>query len=166
MHSVFSNYLEPLYPEAKDLYGEMKPSEIYDQLRIAYNQGAKGILESTRLISSTSEDENYQIIEAVWSNEELHKIVKWINQKITLIIGIADYRTIDVRMRIAVNMMDKLVDSGIISSKLNLIVFGNLISNVRQELSLIGTEDLPFSADNLIWIGIPAAHYIAPSIQE
>jgi hypothetical protein len=144
MHSVFSNYLEPLYPEAKDLYGEMKPSEIYDQLRIAYNQGAKGILESTRLISSTSEDENYQIIEAVWSNEELHKIVKWINQKITLIIGIADYRTIDVRMRIAINMMDKLVDSGIISSKLNLIVFGNLISNVRQELSLIGTEDLPF----------------------
>lgn len=141
MYSVFSNYLEPL---GVTICEETKPSEIYNQLRIAYNQGVKGILESTRLVTSGREDEDYEIINAVWSNEDLHKIIQWINRKITLIIGIADYRTIDVRMRIATNMMDKLVDSGSLSSTLSVVMFGNLISNVRQELGIINTEDLPF----------------------
>ena len=141
MYSVFSNYLEPL---RVTICEETKPSEIYNQLRIAYNQGVKGILESTRLVTSGREDEDYEIINAVWSNEDLHKIIQWINQKITLIIGIADYRTIDVRMRIATNMMDKLVDNGSLSSTLSVVMFGNLISNVRQELGIINTEDLPF----------------------
>ena len=141
MYSVFSNYLEPL---GVTICEETKPSEIYNQLRIAYNQGVNGILESTRLVTSGREDEDYEIINAVWSNEDLHKIIQWINQKITLIIGIADYRTIDVRMRIATNMMDKLVDNGSLSSTLSVVMFGNLISNVRKELGIISTEDLPF----------------------
>lgn len=141
MYSVFSNYLEPL---GVTICEETKPSEIYNQLRIAYNQGVKGILESTRLVTSGREDEDYEIINAVWSNEDLHKIIRWINREITLIIGIADYRTIDVRMRIATNMMDKLVDNGSLSSTLSVVMFGNLISNVRQELGIINTEDLPF----------------------
>lgn len=141
MYNVFSDYLEPL---GVTICEETKPSEVYNQLRIAYNQGVEGILESTRLVTSGREDEDYKIINAVWSNKELHNIIRWINRKITLIIGIADYRTIDVRMRIAVNMMDKLVSSGGIDKRLNLIMFGNLISNVRQELGLINTEDLPF----------------------
>lgn len=141
MYNVFSDYLEPL---GVTICEETKPSEVYNQLRIAYNQGVEGILESTRLVTSGREDEDYKIINAVWSNKELHNIIRWINRKITLVIGIADYRTIDVRMRIAVNMMDKLVSSGDIDKRLNLIMFGNLISNVRQELGLINTEDLPF----------------------
>ena len=141
MYSVFSNYLEPL---GVTICEETKPSEIYNQLRIAYNQGVKGILESTRLVTSGREDEDYEIINAVWSNEDLHKIIRWINRNITLIIGIADYRTIDVRMRIATNMMDKLVDNGSLSSTLSVVMFGNLISNVRKELGIISTEDLPF----------------------
>jgi hypothetical protein len=141
MYNVFSDYLEPL---GVTICEETKPSEVYNQLRIAYNQGVEGILESTRLVTSGREDEDYKIINAVWSNKELHNIIRWINRKITLIMGIADYRTIDVRMRIAVNMMDKLVSSGDIDKRLNLIMFGNLISNVRQELGLINTEDLPF----------------------
>ncbi len=141
MYNVFSYYLEPL---GVTICEETKPSEIYNQLRIAYNQGVEGILESTRLVTSGREDEDYKIINAVWSNKELHNIIRWINRKITLVMGIADYRTIDVRMRIAVNMMDKLVSSGDIDKRLNLIMFGNLISNVRQELGLINTEDLPF----------------------
>ena len=141
MYSVFSNYLEPL---GVTICEETKPSEVYNQLRIAYNQGVKGILESTRLVTSGREDEDYEIINAVWSNEDLHKIIRWVNRNITLIIGIADYRTIDVRMRIATNMMDKLVDNGSLSSTLSIVMFGNLISNVRQELGMISIEDLPF----------------------
>ncbi len=139
MYSVFSNYLEPLGVEFDE---EAKLSEVYRQLRIAYNQGVKGVLESTRIVTSGNEDEDYRIINAIWSNDALHKIVRWINEKITLVMGIADYRTIDVRIRIATNMMDNLTDD--VSPRLRTIIFGNLISNVRQELSIIGTEDLPF----------------------
>lgn len=139
MYSVFSNYLEPLGVEFDE---ETKLSEVYRQLRIAYNQGVKGVLESTRIVTSGNEDEDYRIINAIWSNDALHKIVRWINEKITLIMGIADYRTIDVRIRIATNMMDNLTDD--VSPRLRTIIFGNLISNVRRELGIIGTEDLPF----------------------
>lgn len=139
MYSVFSNYLEPLGVEFDE---EAKLSEVYRQLRIAYNQGVKGILESTRIVTSGNEDEDYRIINAIWSNDALHKIVRWINEKITLIMGIADYRTIDVRIRIATNMMDNLTDD--VSPRLRTIIFGNLISNVRRELGILGTEDLPF----------------------
>jgi hypothetical protein len=139
MYSVFSNYLEPLGVEFDE---EAKLSEVYRQLRIAYNQGVKGVLESTRIVTSGNEDEDYRIINAIWSNDALHKIVRWINEKITLIMGIADYRTIDVRIRIATNMMDNLTDD--VSPRLRTIIFGNLISNVRRELGILGTEDLPF----------------------
>jgi hypothetical protein len=139
MYSVFSNYLEPLGVEFDE---EAKLSEVYRQLRIAYNQGVKGVLESTRIVTSGDEDEDYQIINAIWSNDALHKIVRWINEKITLVMGIADYRTIDVRIRIATNMMDNLTDD--VSPRLRTIIFGNLISNVRRELGILGTEDLPF----------------------
>lgn len=139
MYSVFSNYLEPLGVEFDE---EAKLSEVYRQLRIAYNQGVKGVLESTRIVTSGDEDEDYRIINAIWSNDALHKIVRWINEKITLIMGIADYRTIDVRIRIATNMMDNLTDD--VSPRLRTIIFGNLISNVRRELGILGTEDLPF----------------------
>ena len=142
MYSVFSNFLEPIGVKCGE---ETKSSEIYNQLRIAYNQGLVGILESHRLVTLQEfEDEIYWIIEEIWSNKNLHDIIIWINKKITLAIGIVDYRTIDVRLRIAINMINKLELSESISHELGLIISNNLITNVRKELSLINTEDLPF----------------------
>lgn len=141
MYSIFSDYLSPL----GDCVEDIKPSEVYDRLRIAYNQGAKGILDNTRLIASRNDDEiDYDIIYEVWRNKPLHDVVTWINKKILLQLGKESYQTIDVRIRIATGMLNKLVTEKLINKKCSRDIHENLIKNLRWEMSAINTEDLPF----------------------
>lgn len=144
MTSIFSDYLDPL--KVHNYYcEELKPSEVYDQLRNTYNQGVKGIIESTRIISSGTADEcDYDIVYEVWRNSRLHDILVWINTKITLELGKLDYRAIGVRVRIATNMLNKLVNEGFLSRDLNIRIHYMLVTNVRREISAINVEDLPF----------------------
>lgn len=139
MNSIFSNYLAPL---GSNYCNESKPSVIYDQLRIAYNQGAKGILENSRIVRFP--DDNDDILYEIWRNSHLHYIITWINKKITLAIGRENYRTIDVRIRIVVNMLKKLTEDGELSTKISNLIYDRLVTNVRREMSAINTEDLPF----------------------
>lgn len=144
MLSIFSDYLDPLKVHNYHCE-ELKPSEVYDQLRNTYNQGVKGIIESTRIISSGTADEcDYDIVYEVWRNSRLHDILVWINTKITLELGKLDYRAIGVRVRIATNMLNKLVNEGFLSRDLNMRIHYTLVTNVRREISAINVEDLPF----------------------
>ena len=144
MISIFSNYLTPLGVQN---YGEeIKPSEIYRRMRIAYNQGAEGVLENTRIISSHSDDDSddCDILYETWRNSALHMWLVWLNRKITLQLGLVDYRTIGVRLRIATGMLNKQMHDGTLSKKMNILIHNNLVRNVQQEISAINTEDLPF----------------------
>lgn len=146
MISVFSNYLEPLR-EAGLIYltDNPKPSEIYNQLRIAYNQGAEGIECTTRMVAPISDDEdNYDIIYAIWSNRNLETWLTWVNRKITLQIGLQSYQTLGVRLRIATSMLNLMVQTGEISDKIAQKIHYYLCNNVRDENDLIINEDLPF----------------------
>ena len=146
MYSVFSDYLMPLIEANIIRTKPTKPSEVYNQLRIAYNQGVTGILDNTvLLVSNSSEDEiEYDIIYEIWQNKELLNVVHWINENITLRLGIDDYRTINVKIRIATGMIDKLVRESKLSLKVALSIYSNFGFNVQNEMSLINTEDLPF----------------------
>ena len=146
MYSVFSDYLMPLIEANIIRTKPTKPSEVYNQLRIAYNQGVTGILDNAVLLVSNSlEDEiEYDIIYEVWQNKELLNVVHWINENITLRLGIDDYRTINVKIRIATGMIDKLVRESKLSLKIALSIYSNFGFNVQNEMSLINTEDLPF----------------------
>lgn len=139
MNSIFSNYLAPL---GSDYCNESKPSKVYDQLRIAYNQGAKGILDNTRMVTFSDDDD--EIIYEIWRNSRLHYIITWINKKITLALGQESYQTIDVRIRIAISMLNKIIEEGCISKKIGDLIYNRLVTNVRREMSAINTEDLPF----------------------
>lgn len=141
MNSVFSDY-EPIMANCTQ---ETKPSEIYNQLRIAYNQGVKGIIECERIFVPQNEDEiDYDILYEIWRNERLHGILTWVNEKIVLVLGLADYRTIGVRMRIATAMLNKIVYEGHLSEKIADRIHHNLISSLNREISAISTQDLPF----------------------
>ena len=146
MISVFSNYLEPLR-EANlvALTDDCNVSEIYDWLRIAYNQGSPGILNSIRIISPIDDiEERSDIYDKVHSNKDLLNIVRWINKKITLCIGEQDYRTLSVRLSIADNMIIKLVESGDLSKLWYNKIHFYLCNNVWNEQRLIVNENLPF----------------------
>lgn len=146
MISVFSNYLSPLIEAKKyNLTEPTKPSEIYNQLRDAYNQGVEGILDNTRFVAPICEGEEcYDIVYKIWESNDLQKLVRWINKKIVLAIGVTDFRAIEVRVRIATNMLNKLVDEGVLDKIMATRIHFYLAKNVRMELSAINTEDLPF----------------------
>ena len=140
MISVYSHYLDPLGIDCAN----MKPSEVYDSLRIAYNQGVTAILENTRVFAMNDGEVDYDIIYEIWRNTYLKDLLKWVNKKIVLHLGISDYRTIGVRMRIATGMLNKLVYEDKISIKIGACIHNNFVTTVNDELSAINTEDLPF----------------------
>ena len=78
---------------------------------------------------------------------ELINILKWINEKI--LFDAPKTKNTDpirtgVRIRIAINMLNKQVDSGNIPKDIAIAYHERLTTRMRKILSEIWTEDLPF----------------------
>lgn len=144
MYSVYSNYLDPLInAEIVKLTKNDKPSEILDGIRYAYSKGIIGVLNNVRIISSSiADDEDYY--EIIWRSQKLIEWLQWVNKNIVLIIGKETYRTIQVRVRIATSMLNKLVEENLITTKNAIKIHLNLVENVGRETMSIVNEDLPF----------------------
>lgn len=142
MISVFSNYLEPLREAGLIcLTDDPKSSEIYNQMRITYNQGVEGIIDTTRMIAPISDDEdNYDIIDEVWSNKELQDWLRWVNKNITLQLGVANYKTLGVLLRNATSRLDKMDLPFRIGCKIHYY----LCNNTWNEHHNLINQDLPF----------------------
>lgn len=142
MISVFSNYLEPLHEAGLIcLTDDPKSSEIYNQMRIAYNQGVEGIIDTTRMIAPISDDEdNYDVIDEVWSNKELQDWLRWVNKNITLQLGVANYKTLGVLLRNATSRLDKMDLPFRIGCKIHYY----LCNNTWNEHHNLINQDLPF----------------------
>jgi len=142
MISVFSNYLEPLREAGLIcLTDNPKSSGIYNQMRIAYNQGVEGIIDTTRMIAPISDDEdNYDIIDEVWSNKELQDWLRWVNKNITLQLGVANYKTLGVLLRNATSRLDKMDLPFRIGCKIHYY----LCNNTWNEHNNLVNQDLPF----------------------
>lgn len=138
--SVFSNYLS-LLKVTKN--ADVKPSEIYDLLRIAYNQGVS-VVDSVEMFRLHNEGDEDDVIYEICINPDLRRIVRWVNEKIVLTLGIADYRTIGVRLRIATGMLNKLVHEGKMPKGIGILTHQALVTNLNDEISAINTQDLPF----------------------
>ena len=143
MISVYSNYLDPLINAGiVNLTENPKFSEVYDQLRNAYNQGVKGILNNTRMISPIADSEDYYCI--IWQHERCIKWLQWVNEKITLCIGKENYQTLSVRLRIATSMLNNLVNDHLIKTTDAIDIHLNLAENLERETISLVNEDLPF----------------------
>ena len=150
MITVFSNYLNPyieegLLPEVD----QMKASKVYDQLSIAYNQGSKGVICTTKFFVPFYEKQDpdefdYDLLYVIWSNQKLQDIIKWFNSKIIPEMQTLSYRTIDVRVRIAINKIFKLVEEGDLDRKDAIKLHMNLVETMKNEVFELVNEDLPF----------------------
>lgn len=146
MISVFSNYLNSLSAsKLVVLTDNSKISDIYDQLRIANNQGAEVILGTTALVVPIGECEDKdKILYEICTNNNLREVIRWINKRITLCIGVETYRTLEIRRRIAMNMLYKLVEEKKVDANIIAKLHSYLYENLWNEINLITNEDLPF----------------------
>ena len=148
--SVYSNYLSP-YIESGLLrdVDQTKPSEVYSQLSIAYNQGSVGVQNSTRWFvpyydGQDPDDFDEQLLYDIWSNKHLQKEIQWFNSKIIPEFTTLSYETIDVRIRIFCSKLNKLVDKGLLDVNTAIKIHLNLVDTIREEHRALINEDLPF----------------------
>ena len=150
MFSLFSNYLEPFVEKGllQDL-DQSKPSNVYEMLRIAYNQGATQILNSTRLFvpyydGQDPDDYDYDLLYYIYSNEHLQELIQWFNYKVLPEFATLSYQTLSVRLRIFTSELNTLVNKGYVDKDMAIRIHLNLTENVQNEHNLLINEDLPF----------------------
>lgn len=148
--SVFSNYLNPYIKEGllQDV-DQTKPSNVYAQLSIAYNQGSVGVQNTTKLFVPYYEGQDpdefdEQLLYEIWSCKELQELIKWFNSKILPEFATMSYQTIQVRERIFISKLNKLVDAGTISKETGIKLHLNLVDTIKEEHDALINEELPF----------------------
>ena len=147
--SVFSNFLSP-YIEAGLMQDvdQTKPSEVYAQLSIAYNQGSIGVKHNTRLFvpyyEQSPNDFDDDLYNKVHRNEHLMKLISWFNSKFIPEMPSMSYLTIQVRVRIFVSKLNKLVDENLVDKEVAIKVHLNLVDTIKEEYISLVNEDLPF----------------------
>ena len=148
--SVFSNYLSP-YIDAGILQDvdQTKPSNVYAQLSIAYNQGSVGVQNTTRWFvpyyeGQDPDDFDDQLLYNIWSNNYLQELIKWFNSKVIPEFTDISYQTINVRVRIFVSKLNKLVNDGLVDKETAIRLHLNLVDTIQEEHSALINEDLPF----------------------
>ena len=150
MCTVFSNYLMPyiekgLLPEVD----QTKPSDVYNQLSIAYNQGSEGVKHTSRLcvLSCNQEDEDfdYDLLYEIWRNNWLQEyVIDWLNKKIFEEKATFNGPRCLVLQRIALSRLNKLVDEGHLDKDYAIKLGLNLIDNLENERNVCINENLPF----------------------
>lgn len=144
MVNVFFNYLRPLIDaNVITLTEQCKPSEVFSQLRIAYNQGVKGIEYCTRMFVSNPEEDE-EVFEYIHQNYELMRVVRWANRNITANLATLSYKTLGVHLRIICSMLIKLKEQNKISDEMYFKLHSSLTKNALQAHYEISVESLPF----------------------
>ena len=150
MFSLFSNYLNPYIDEGllQDL-DQSKPSNVYELLRIAYNQGASGVIHTTKFFvpyydGQDPDDYDYDLLYYIYSNKYLQDLIEWFNSKIIPEFVDMTYQTISVRIRIFTSKLNKLVENGCVDKEMAIRMHLNMTETLEKEKILVINEDLPF----------------------
>lgn len=128
----------PLLTIYKRCNNKSKPSELYNFLNETFEQDHTVLEQDLVLYPIKKQD---LLLNSEYKfNKQLRNWLHWVNLNIILKLGIDTYITTDVKVRIAINMVDKFC-----TSKDNkLLIITNLQANLAKERSEIRVEDLPF----------------------
>lgn len=82
----------------------------------------------------------------VYHIKEIHDLADWISKKIIYEIPTMSLTTTRVKIRIAISMLNKIENSGIISKELSLFYFDNIVTNC---LDTWYSSHVPFYEDGI-----------------
>lgn len=140
MYSVFSQFIvnewKRTFRSLKDVPTEITLFNMIDDMYKLYDLKNKpdcihvfgGILWCN--VITTLDDIAEEASKELWINSELRKILRWIELNIVAEMSkIKTRTTLNVKIRIAVDMLNKLKDEGKITKDLNLFYFHNVVTN-------------------------------------
>lgn len=78
------------------------------------------------------------------TNNEVRELAKWVNKNLVLTCFTDKIKTRDVKIRIAVDMLNKLENRKIISKDVALFYFDNICFNIRELWWDTMSDELPF----------------------
>ena len=144
--NVFSTYLKKRWTDKKQMlvfaFSEMQKTyvENKDFANILILNDHHILIDDS--INDTFNDKlyTYELI----TNKALIRTLNWINKNILLSIHKDHYKSIDVKLRIAVGMINKLVKENKLKKEYGILAGNILISNVREVHRTLIIEELPF----------------------
>ena len=148
MFSVFSNKLIALR-KSVETAKLRKPCEeefgIEDTIKYLKNRKGKDIPDII-IPPDTTEDIADKLSYEYCINKDLRKVIQWIVDKILIeCCNSTEYnQTRFVRIRIATNMLNKLVYEGKLDPQYNIHIHDGFVTNVNQLVRDLMDEQLPF----------------------
>ena len=144
MYSVFSQIILKhwkLKHQCKDV-----PSEIYDDISKAIDGYYPQIMYCH--VISTLDYIAEEAFYTLCTNKEVRKVAEWVCEHIVNQMK-QDFKrqTTNVKIRIAVDMLNKLEYEGKISKELNLFYFDNIVTNCQElwfDVHFAPLDELPF----------------------
>lgn len=154
MHDVFSNYVKSKLKDFKKIPADYKLKAALSDIKNEYDKTTPfikkyWILYDPHIVLCSPLTANEYNVEGtytfeVFNNPKLKPLIEWINLQILLRLLSDNYQTITIKIRIATSMLNKLVDEHSISKEYAILFHDILVANVRNCLSILWTEDLPF----------------------
>lgn len=141
MYSVFSSSLV----DYTNTRYRKQSTTIKDALMTVKQDHIKDCFMSNVLIVNSQSDEiANEILYTISTSKDLRRILAWINKNLVIAAPKLRYETRWVKVRIATDMLNKLVYEGVLTKDLNIEIHSNLVQNVEELASDLYEEDLPF----------------------
>lgn len=145
MYSVFSKYLiarHMLILQAKYRCKQKEEDFDVESALTTFNKDCPGVFTESLILANQvmREEISYKIA----TTSKLRNVLHWVNKNIVMKAHSDSPYTLDVRVRIATSMLNKLVEEGVISKDMNLVIHQNMVSNVSDMKWSLQVDDLPF----------------------
>lgn len=88
-----------------------------------------------------SEDKMYDIL---LQDNGLYTIICWINKNILIQLDTLESKTLEVRLRIATSMLNKVIQQQNINNLVGIIIHDNFVKNIKELYYDLNTDQLPF----------------------
>ena len=105
------------------------------------------LTNTTALLHVNSRSSDYEedvVLYTIYDNDELMRIVVWINKKILQQLGRISYLTLAVRLRIATGMLNKAIYNCKIDRNIGIMLHDNFVKNLMNVHNDLMNESLPF----------------------
>lgn len=121
----------------------MSLMEKYNVVNDIYSKGNKWIIQNLIKAFEPIEKDTYfeqnKLHHKCIYDKEVLNLINWVNVNIVIKLGKIDFTTLNVLLRIATGMLNKIK---ILTHEEKIILHSNMIKNIKEEYFL--TQELPF----------------------